>query len=388
MQSAKTDAVTPSCSRQPLFYVVDWLPPDFGAVGQYAVLFATEYASNGRHVELIGLTSGKGGNSEQQFPGGGLLRTTRLCASPYDKSRNLKRLLWTMRTNLRLVSEVVRNPRSHNAELLFTGSPPFMLLFSFAAKLLRGANLTYRITDFFPEVISASAGKNSAILKMLQHAIWILRRRVDSFQVLGEDQRELLLNGGIAPGRITLKRDVSPIYVSGHERPAQRPSDLAPGPVLLYSGNYGVAHEAETVIGGLIEHHRRNHGDLFSLWLNASGTRVDSVEGRLLPKGISVARTPPAPLDELPSILAAGDVHLITLRPEFVGIVLPSKVYSCISSRRPILFVGPPSSDVHLLCSQTSNLRYEQVDPGDVAGFADALDRLAVTCKKRTDKME
>jgi hypothetical protein len=258
-----------------------------------------------------------------------------------------------------------------------------MLLFSFGAKVLRGATLTYRITDFFPEVISAGAGKSSAALKMVQYVVWMLRRRVDQFQVLGEDQRQLLVKGGIAPERIVLKRDVSPIYVCGNETPAERPDNLGPGPVLLYSGNYGVAHEADTVVEGLVEHYRRNRGNLFSLWLNASGTRADTVERRLLSSRISVARTTPAPLNKLPSILAAADVHLITLRPEFVGIVLPSKVYSCISSRRPILFVGPTSSDVHLLCSQAEGLPYGQVEPGDVTGFADALDRLAAA---RTDE--
>src|ERR1700730_895658 len=382
MKLQQTCTSQQSSTSQALFYVVDWLPPDFGAVGQYAVLFASEIAENGPRVELIGLTTDDAGISQQQFAGGALLRITRIPASTYDKSRNLKRLLWTLRTNFRLIFQVIRSPHSRRAEVLFTGSPPFMLLFSFGAKLFRGAKLTYRITDFFPEVVVAGESGNSALLHMLQRIIWMLRRKVDRFQVLGEDQRQLLLKGGIAPERIVLKRDVSTGYVSGNEKPAQRPDGLGTGPELLYSGNYGVPHEADTGVEGLAEHYRRRPSSPFSLWLNASGARVDAMEQRLRSENIGVARTAPAPLDELPSILAAADVHLITLRPEFVGIVLPSKVYGCISSRRPILFVGPTSSDVHLLCSQADNLQYEQIDPGDVAGFADALDRLAVTSKQ------
>jgi hypothetical protein len=382
MKLPQTSTSAPPNNGQPLFYVVDWLPPDFGAVGQYAVLFATEFAENGRHVELIGLTSGKPSISQQQFSGGGFLRITRIPASLYNKSNNLERLLWTLRTNARLMFKVVLNSRSHRAEVLFTGSPPFMLLFSFLPKLIRGAKLTYRITDFFPEVIAADAPKHSLLFDTLQRLIWMLRRKIDGFQVLGEDQRRLLLDGGISPERIVLKRDTSPVYISGREIPAQVPSGLDSGRVLLYSGNYGIAHEADTVVGGLLEHSRRHHGNSFSLWLNASGARADEVENRLRDTNIRVVRTSPAPLDMLPSILAAADVHLITLRPEFVGIVLPSKVYSCISSRRPILYVGPTSSDVHLLCSQAYNIRYEQVDPGDCAGFADALDRLASVSNK------
>ena len=54
----------------------------------------------------------------------------------------------------------------------------------------------------------------------------MLRRQVDSFQVLGEDQRRLLLAGGISPERIIMKRDVSPVVISGDERPAKRPDEL------------------------------------------------------------------------------------------------------------------------------------------------------------------
>ena len=45
--------------KRRLVYICDWLPPDFGAVGQYAVLFAREWASEGWAVTLVGLTSGK-----------------------------------------------------------------------------------------------------------------------------------------------------------------------------------------------------------------------------------------------------------------------------------------------------------------------------------------
>ena len=42
-----------------LVYICDWLPPDFGAVGQYAMLFARQWAKDGWAVTLVGLTSGE-----------------------------------------------------------------------------------------------------------------------------------------------------------------------------------------------------------------------------------------------------------------------------------------------------------------------------------------
>jgi hypothetical protein len=123
--------------------------------------------------------------------------------------------------------------------------------------------------------------------------------------------------------------------------------------------------------------HSSRRSDQAGLWLNSIGSRADLVERQLREAGIPVVRSQPGPLEELPRLLVTADVHLISLRPEFSGIVLPSKVYGCIASRKPVLFVGPASSDVHMLCSDGGLPAYEHVEVGDIAGFAAALDRLA-----------
>jgi hypothetical protein len=359
----------------PLFYVVDWLPPEFGAVGQYAMAFSRGAATSGRRVCLIGLTSGPGSTTRESFSGGGALEIRRINATLYDKSRYVSRIWWTLRTNLRLVYELFRASDPRHTDVLFTGSPPFMLFFCVGAKWMLGVRLIYRTTDFYPEVIIAELGRRYLPLVMFERVTWLFRRLVDEFEVLGEDQRRLLLKEGIRSDRIKLVRDAPPIAISGSEHPAPRPAQLAGRKVLLYSGNYGVAHEADTVVQGLIRHHREGSGGV-ALWLNASGRKGDEVEQQLRSAGAPIARTSPVALEQLPALLAAADIHLITLRPAFSGIVLPSKVYGCIASRRPILFVGPASSDVHLLCTEANVRNYERVAPGDAAGFAAALERL------------
>jgi hypothetical protein len=366
-----------SARQSPVFYLVDWLPPDFGAVGQYAVLFSRQMAGAGRKVRLIGLSSRHHSFEQERFGNGGVLEITRLHKAPFDKSRNSKRLIGTIAANLRLVWPVIKDEGARGADVLFTGSPPFMLFFAFLTKWLRGTRLVYRITDFYPEVLFVAWGKRPALLVIFERITWYLRRRVDVFEVLGEDQRRLLLAGGIRPDRIILKRDVSPVPVSGREKPVPRPASLEGRKALLYSGNLGVAHEVETVLKGLVRHYRQGSGR-FGLWLNASGQGVQPLIDGLRAQGIPFALTEPAPLEELPAVLAAADAHLITLKPGFSGYVLPSKIYACLGSQRPIVFVGPESSDVHLLCSRERFLHYEQVNVGDVEGFAGVLERLAI----------
>jgi hypothetical protein len=147
--------------------------------------------------------------------------------------------------------------------------------------------------------------------------------------------------------------------------------------ILLYSGNFGVAHDHETFVAGYRQHHRQGSGRV-ALWLNATGARADRVAEALLRENLPFHRSRPVPLELLPRLLVTPHAHLITLRDEFVGYVLPSKVYGCLQSGRDVLYVGSPRSDVHLLATRDlPPERYRQIDVGDPAGVASSLEEIA-----------
>jgi hypothetical protein len=355
--------------------ICDWLPPDFGAVGQYAEIAARRAAEHGADVTLVGLSSAADGVREEPV-GEGLLRVVRVRARPYSRANFRQRALWTARTNGRLLRRAWTYARRAE-EVLFTGSPPFFLHWIVPANLLLRKRLVYRITDFHPECLIAELGRAPRWLRWFLAWTLFLRRRVDRFEVLGDDQRHRLLEAGIFPDRIALRRDETPVAVDAAVEPLPLPESLAGKVVLLYSGNFGVAHDDATFIEGYAKHHEAGTGRV-ALWLNATGAKADRVESALRERGLPVHRTRPVPLAELPRLLVTPHAHLITLRDEFVGYVLPSKVYGCIASGRKVLFVGSAASDVHLLCSERlAKEQYRRVDVGDAAALAVALDELA-----------
>jgi hypothetical protein len=362
-----------------LVYLCDWLPPDFGAVGQYSLLFARERAAAGEDVVLAGLSS-TGGSAETEAVGRGRLRVVRLPARTYDRGDLRARALWTARTNLGLLWAVRKELRAAD-EILLTGSPPFLLHFVTAANLFLGKRLVYRITDFHPECLMAEVAERSGHvplpLRAFHRLTVALRRRVGRFEVLGEDGRQRLQEIGIPDERIVLKRDPSPVAIPPGTEPLERPRELAGRSLLLYSGNFGVAHDHATFVAGYRLHHSSGSGRV-GLWLNATGAKADLVEQALRDLGLPVHRSRPVPLDLLPRLLVTPDAHLITLRDAFVGYVLPSKVYGCLASGRDVLYVGSPGSDVHLLSSEALPPEgYFRVDTGDAAGVARALEALA-----------
>ena len=356
-----------------IVYICDWLPPDFGAVGQYAVLFAKQWASEGWAVTLVGLTSGQSNREPVKRIGDGSLEVHRIHRRIYQKQKFAARLVWTIASNFLLLGAAFRAMRRADT-VLFTGSPPLMLHFIAPLNLLLGKQLIYRITDFHPECLIAERGSSGLILRLLLRLTQFWRRRVDAFEVLGVDQARRLSESGIEETKIRLKRDPSPVAFEAWLVPVALPDELHNGSgIILYSGNWGVAHDENTFIEAYSQYFHQSKCGL-RFWLNATGAKADRVEKEFCVRGVRIYRSSVVPLEDLPRLLLAADVHLITLRDPFVGYVLPSKIHACIDSGKKILFVGSKSSDVHLLASEAlPSGRYYQVDVGNVDRLVNAL---------------
>lgn len=350
-----------------LLILCDWLPPDFGAVGQYTLLRARAAAAAGHRVTLVGFSSG-GESIERE----GRLTIRRLARRPYDRGRFLRRAFWTLSANLAL-RRAARTELAASDELMFTGAPPYLIHFVLGPARRAGVATRYRITDFHPETLAAALERTPWWLVPLLALTRWRRRQVDRIEVLGEDQRRRLTESGVAPERIELVPDGSPVEFALGLEPASRPPELAGRRVLLYSGNFGVAHEHATLIDGLAQL-EPDERDRIGLWLNATGARVAAVAAECERTGMRCVRTAPVALDRLAAVLLAADVHLITLANGFEGYVLPSKVHAAIASGRPILYLGPEGSDVHRLCAAArTGEHYRRVAAGDAAGCAAAL---------------
>ncbi|MDP1841708.1 MAG: hypothetical protein Q8N31_06375 [Reyranella sp.] len=361
-------------SERRIVIIADWLPPDFGAVGQYMQMRARVLAEQGHEVTLIGLSSGEG-STRQETRGRGALTEIRLSTRPVPRRSFLARLLWTASTNLRLVAAGFRALRAADG-ILFTGSPPLLIHLLAPLKPLWRGRLVYRITDFHPECLIAARDRPSSALGLLLGLTNFWRRRIGGFEVLGLDQLKRLRETGVREDRIALVRDGSPVSFGKDIVAEPLPADLKGYCVLLYAGNFGVAHDVETVAEGYRLHHRTGTGRV-RLWLSATGAGADELVARFTEQGLLFHKSQPVPLERLAGLLRAPDAHLVTLKDAFVGFVMPSKIYACIESGKPVLFVGSADSDVDLLARAAEPGGYWRVASGDAAGFAAALERLA-----------
>jgi glycosyltransferase involved in cell wall biosynthesis len=97
----------------------------------------------------------------------------------------------------------------------------------------------------------------------------------------------------------------------------------------------------------------------------------------------NVRLSPYRPREVLAAALSAGDLHLVTLAPELLGLVEPSKAYAAMAAGRPAIYVGPPGSEVAgTLSAEGCGVA---VANGDAAGLARAVADLAGDPARRAE---
>src|SRR6266550_4755510 len=210
---------------------------------------------------------------------------------------------------------------------------------------LRRLPLVYNVRDLYPDMAVAAGllrpGPLAAAWERLHQ--WALRR-ADRVVVLGEDMRERIVAKGIRAERVVVVRDGAPIptAVPGIDHPVAWEVRGGFRFVVLHAGNLGFYGAWETLVRAAALLNGEGAGFVF-IGAGAAAARVQalatSANGR-------VRFLPFRPASEVPYVLAAGDLHVVTVRRGLEGVVVPSKLYGILAAGRPVLAVAPEASDV------------------------------------------
>lgn len=105
---------------------------------------------------------------------------------------------------------------------------------------------------------------------------------------------------------------------------------------LLYSGSFGRAHSYEPILA--LARSLRNESVAFCFAVR--GNRVDQLKAAVRTEDTNIRFAGFASEAELEKRLAAADIHIASLQPEWTGCVVPSKFFGSLAIGRPVLFVG------------------------------------------------
>ncbi len=219
--------------------------------------------------------------------------------------------------------------------------PPLIGVGAAVVARARGARLFHWTQDIYPEIALALSGAGwLRLLRPLRDAAW---RRAEACVTLGRDMAAAFTAAGVPAGRIQVVPNWAPAGVGPADPAAagalRRSWGLEGKFVVAYSGNLGRVHDLGPVLAAA--ELLRGEPEIAFAFIGDGGARP-ALEAEVRRRGLAQVRFFPAqPRDQLATVLAAGDVHLVTLRADCARLVFPSKLYGIAAVGRPVVFVGP-----------------------------------------------
>jgi len=225
--------------------------------------------------------------------------------------------------------------------------PPFQGIVGAIVALLKRKPYIYNIRDMYPDMavggLIVEPGRFARIWEKLHR--WALRRATRVI-VLGEDMCARIIAKGVEPARVAIVRDGTEILPPNTPLPAADPEVVRAirgsfSFVLVHAGNLGFYGAWNTLLIAA----RNLASEGVGLVFVGDGAHRSEIEALAAGSGnIRFLEFFPAP--KVPSVLAAADAHIITVKRGLEGVVVPSKMYGILAAGKPIVAVAPGETDV------------------------------------------
>jgi hypothetical protein len=211
-------------------------------------------------------------------------------------------------------------------------------------KILRPATQTVHwCFDLYPEAAVADGILQSgATLTGIKRIMTSAYNRIDLLADIGDCMRRRLsayssqaVQSRVWPWALAEPATVPDIDQT-HRKAVFGSTKLA----IMYSGNFGRAHSFSEVL--TIARGMREVAAHFSFGIR--GNRVAEAQQAVTAEDSNISFAPFAPADQLEARLSAADIHVVSLRPEWTGTVVPSKFFGALAAGRPVLFIGSQES--------------------------------------------
>jgi glycosyltransferase involved in cell wall biosynthesis len=252
--------------------------------------------------------------------------------------------------------------------LAMTDPPVAGIAGAFTARMC-GRPFVYNIRDMYPDMaVGGDIVREGSMVARWEQMHRRALREASRVIVLGDDMRDRILSKGVEPDRVVVVRD------------GASPSPPLPDPshptvqevrcgfpfVVLHAGNLGFYGAWSTLLKAAEILRNENTGFVFVGDGANRAAMQASINGSQ-----NVRFLPFRPAGEIPHVMAAGDLHVITVKPGLEGVVVPSKLYSTLAAGRPVLVVAPDECDAARIVRQSGS--GVVADPADSHAVAAAI---------------
>ena len=356
----------------------EYYPPDTSATAKMAAMVVEALAEKHRVTIVAGRPSY---DPTEKYPWRllrretkGNITTERVGSTAYPRFQMLKRC-----SNY-LTYLALAVPRAiwirADIVLAMTDPPIAGIAGAVVAKVTRRPFI-YNIRDMYPDM----AVGGDIVRPGLAVRIWERMHRwalgtAARIIVLGDDMGARIIRKGIDPARVVVVRD-------GISAPSELPSPDNPVSqkirgglkfVALHAGNLGFYGAWDTLIeAGRQLSANENDAEIGILFVGEGAQKARMVAAAA--NTSAVRFLPFRPASEIPFVLGAGDIHIVTVKRGLEGVIVPSKLYPILAAGKPVLVVSTPLTDAASIITRAGC--GVVVDPDDPAGVAAAIRELA-----------
>lgn len=248
--------------------------------------------------------------------------------------------------------------------------PPLAGMVATAVATAKRVPHVYWIQDFHPDFgLATGLVQPSPAIHRWRDAHRAVIRAADEVVVLGQDMADRAVEAGADAAHVHIVHNGTdpgaPVTADQRSHPIAQRIRAGASFVAVHGGNIGYAGAFDT----LVEAGRRL-GDGQQLVFVGDGASKAAVREQAtdVPAVRFVDRLP---ADEVPYLMAAGDLHVVTVKRGVEGLVVPSKMYGILAAGRPVLVVADERSEPALTVR-----RHDcglVADPDDPAAVARAI---------------
>jgi len=331
-------------ARASILFVNQHYAPDVAATGQCLADLAEYLVDVGYDVDVLAgharYDAGQVEAPPREVRNG--VRVTRVATTRFGRRTHVGRVIDYASFYLAVLARLLFGRRYDG--VVFLTTPPLISLIGRIARALRGQRYGIWSMDLHPEaeIAAGMLGARSVAARVLAWLDARAYRGADFVVDLGPYMRDLVARKGVLPDRsqtVSIWGGRTDLTSTKGSNPLTSRLELENRFVVMYSGNAGIVHD----FGAIFEAMRllRDDPRIYFLFVG-DGPRRREVEEFARREGVTnFSYRDYFPRDLLRYSLSVAHVHLISLRPQFVGISVPSKLYGAMASARPILFVGP-----------------------------------------------
>lgn len=234
--------------------------------------------------------------------------------------------------------------------LIAKTDPPLISIVAAPIAKLKRAHLVNWLQDLFPEIaaqlgVKLARGLPYKLLKSLRNFTLL---QAETNIAIGELMAERLKHEGIPDHKITIIHnwaDGDQLHpIPREQNPLRSAWHLQDKFVIGYSGNFGRSHDFTTLLN--TAEALKDRKDIVFL-LIGGGAQLPNIQKTCLAKDLkNVIIKPYQARTRLSESLSVADAHLISLKPNLEGLIVPSKFYGILAVGRPVIFIGSADGEL------------------------------------------